>query len=913
MTTNRRRFLASLLGTAAGLAAIPSQAAIGGVWIHVNSGAPAPQVLVAASPAWTTTSPLYRYLNDLDATTGAPMATLSPPQYGHRGFATPRMEYGWLGQIGRDDLVAAAVANGTVSATTMPSAVAVPIMQWISPAATDTIAQGGFKIQVQAFAAASDGIRGGVPSVDFWVNDSAPVNVSAMTSGTIQVYGGTQNIPVFEVLVPFIEGAVLDFYARANVTPEMAARGMQPRVIGPMRIYCQSAYDAEANLFAPGSTNPAAINLNPTTFTPGANYDNPGKAANAIAKWSGWKPTGSQVRIKAVEDMVHDIGGTYTGSTVVSAFDNNLAKTIDRRGRLTIDGNGFNVLFNSSRWQNAGGTGNNNNMRFQYNGLTLANLKIDTARMGTWMSYQGEKLVNLLDNVEMYGASMLEMPGADGTQMCPRFPVFTGLALVQLTRCYIHDMSAGDLTLPARIGTKLRNYAGDAASPGQTPGANGGLGFRIPLQFVAENMDYVSSIPNTVPTQVMSLQYTPGGGTYAIRGTQQSPSNSSDARTPRTLALRLNGQDVSGGTFTFAYPGQVGGIHSISDLANAINAWSAANAGGAWVATPIGDASVYNRLRATFICTQRYQTGNTYPQNTQWSTSLNSTPDDTTKPDVPVEIGIWTGVPQHPDLIQIQGQDNADNVLYSSVTATRFNTQGLTIQPVQSVYDAVTKVTYITSYKMSNIALVQVAYNSDTNGIDFQTLNAYFGGNLNHCLIVNNTSPSGNGFLINCVTTDFMFDQFCRIDSNYNTTTYFKTSSTSAGVPLSTYSAQLQGQIRRNRALHNYQKGYTTAYDFTLYGEAVNNDNIIMDTSIEKSGWTLTPKTNTLATADYPAISHGLFADGTAVMFAISDFTPAPGGLLRQPSNRVKSQIPFDGFGRLRLDYDLAGPVALAA
>ena len=875
----------------------------------VNLNAVIPAVLVPVSSAWTTTSSLFRYLNDLDPTTGAAMATLSPPQYGARGFSTSRMEYGWLGQFGTNEAVAAALAGAGPTATAMPSVAAAPVIHWISPAATDTIAQGSVKVQVQAFAAASDGIRGGVPSVDFWVNDSAPVNVAQMTSGTIQVYGGTRQNPVFEAIIPFIEGAVIDIYARANVTPEMAALGMQPRVIGPMRVYCKANYDAQANLFAPGSTSPAATNLNPPNFSDGANYDNLPAALNGIAKWNGWNlTTGSQVRIKAVEDMVHDVGGTATTVngvlTGTSAFSNNMtaATTLNRRGRVTIDGNGFNMTLMSSRWMAAAST--NSDMWFLYNGLTLTNLKVDNTRMGTWMRFNNEKIVNLLDNVEISGPGPTEMPGADGTQMCPRASAFwTSSTLVQMTRCYIHDMSAGDIQIPMRIGTRLRNQAGDAVALGSVEGRTP----RSPFQIVADDMDNVSSFANTTPTLVMSLTYSGSGNpTYAIRGTAALPGKSTDpASSARTLALRLNGQDVA--TFSGNYPGSTSGIQSISDLAAAINTWSTANAGGAWTAATVGDPSAYNHLRATFICTQRFVNGATPPTNQQWY-SKTGLPDDVTKPDVPLGVGVWTGVAQHPDLLQFIGQDNLDNVLYSGAYATNFNTQGLTIQLQNKM----------PTYKASNIALVQNAYNSDTNAPDFKTFNGYIGGNLNHCMIVHNTSPSGNSFLINCISVDFLFDQFCRIDSNYNEYCTFKTGDGSAGtpavVPVTNFSSQILGQIRRNRSLHNFSTKGQTWDIIEMFGDATSN-NIVMDTSVTGPSFSANPYANTLAILDYPAIAHGKFIDGVQTTFTIPDFTPSKSGgsLLRQTGNLVQSQIPFDIEGRPRLALDLAGPVSLAA
>lgn len=884
---------------------VPVMTALLGSIGSVNLGAIIPSVLVPVSSAWTTTSATYRYLNDLDPTTGAAMATLSPPQYGARGFATSRIEYGWLGQFGTNEAVAAALAGSGPTTAAMPAVAAAPVIQWISPAATDTISQGSVKVQVQAFAAAADGILGGVPSVDFWVNDSAAVNVAQMTPGTIQIYGGTRQLPLFEAIIPFIEGAVIDIYARANVTPEMAALGMQPRVIGPMRVYCQAAYDAEVNLFAPGSTNPAATNLNPPSFTPGANYDNLPAVLNGIAKWTSWKPTGSQVRIKAVEDMNQDVGGTLNSGVVKLAFANNISTTNSRRGRVTIDGNGFNMLLSSSRWMNAVPAGQTNNMAFLYNGLTLTNLKIDNTRMGTWLAYQNETLVNLLDNVEIYGSGMTEMPGADGTQMCPRSSAFwTSSTLVQMTRCYIHDMSAGDLQIPMRIGTRLRNQAGDAVALGSVEGRNP----RSPFQIVADDMDNVSSFKNTSPTLVMSLTYNGTGATYAIRGTAALPGKASDpASSARTLVLRLNGQDVPGASFSGNYPGSTTGIQSISDLAAAINAWSAASAGGAWTATPLGDPSVYNHLRATFICTQRFVNGATPPTNQQWYLKTGL-PDDVTKPDVPLGVGIWTGVAQHPDLLQFIGQDNLDNVLYSSVYATNFNTQGLTIQLQNK----------IPTYKASNIALVQNAYNSDTNAPDFKTFNGYIGGNLNHCMIVHNTSPSGNSFLINCISVDFLFDQFCRIDSNYNEYCTFKTGDGSAGtpavVPVTNFSSQILGQIRRNRSLHNFSTNGQTWDFISLFGDATSN-NVIMDPSVTGPSFGANPYSNTLAILDYPAIAHGTFIDGVQATFTIADFTPSKSGgsLLRQTANLVKPQIPFDIAGRPRLGLDLAGPVSLVA
>ena len=878
------RGLALILALTLGLQ--PTDAAVR-LWFQSSAAAPATQVLVAASPAWTTTSSTYRYLNDLDPDTGAAMSTLSPPKYGVRGFATPRLEYGWLGQIGDNATVANAVANGTTSTTAMPSAVAAPILQWISPAATDTMLSGTIRLQVQAFAAATDGIYGGVPSVDFWVNDSAPVNVSQVTAEPVKVYGGTRKTPVFGVDAQCTEGAVLDYYARANVTPDMAAQGMQPRVIGPMRVYCKANYDAQANLFAPGTANPAATNLNPPSFSDGANYDNLPKALNALANWSGWNTTtGSQVRIKAVEDQSQDIGGTASNGVGTLAFSNNITKTNGRRGRVTIDGNGYNTTLYSARWQN---TATNNIMRFQYNGLTLTNLKVDNTRMGVWMGYQNEKIVNLLDNVDIAGPGIAEANGADGTQMQPRTTYFwTTNSLIQLTRSTIHDMAAGDIQIPMRIGTKIANQAGDAVAIGSAAISN----FRIPLSVIDDTMDNVSSMINNFPTLVMTLTYSganPSLATYAIRGVAAHPNSSSDATSPRTLVLRYNGQDVSGGSFAGSYPGQAGGINSIGDLVNAINTWSAAN-GGLWTAATVGDPSAYNRLRASFICTQRYVNYNTPPADQIWYASTGI-PEDVTKPDVPLGVGVWTGNSQHPDLLQFLGQDNVDNVLYSGVYATNFNTQGLTIQ-LQNA---------LPNYKASNIALVQVAYNSTTNSPDYRTFNSYFGGTLNHALIVNNTSPSGNFFFFNATTSGFLYDKFSRTDSNYNTAAFY---STASGTPFSNYaSTTILGQARRTRALHVNPTNNSSSFDFATAYPDEASDNKVMDPS----------NTLTIATTDYPAVAHGQAEDGNLATLTISDFIPVQGGLLRQPGNLVKKQIDFDMEGRARQPYDLAGPIALSA
>jgi len=430
-----------------------------------------------------------------------------------------------------------------------------PIRHWVSPLYTDDLFTDDKIVAVSAWAAANEGIAGGIAKVTFNVEGTTQ-DVTRMSAVSVPVNtaGGVAQgkWPCFAIRLPWAsipalgQGAI-DIYATIypNDTSIAAA------TIGPMRLYRKTGYDRIVDI-APSQATAA-----PTRYQ---------TAQAALAAVRTTWASGEHILLRYLED------GEINPDAV--AFTGAQAATNGKRGHVRVAANGFNVLAKRS----TGGL-----FRPGFNGLIFDGVRIDTASLSQFLSESGQTAfrTTVLRNCEIYSSNgKVEFIGdptasppvtkttrAGGAKQCFNSPIV-------MENCYLHDMLCGDISVPVMVGCRVRDVTNDSLL----------MTGSQPFMKLLCDEERVTGEPVRTPIPSLQLGYTGGGGAATWE-------TSGDEFAVRTLTLRVAGAAV--GSFSIPVDPSAAN-YTFEQLAASI---ITALGGSGWTATVIDTGGVGGTAR----------------------------------------------------------------------------------------------------------------------------------------------------------------------------------------------------------------------------------------------------------------------------------------------------------------------------
>ena len=739
------------------------------------------------------------------------------------------------------------------------------ILQFVNFESNDMMVTGSScRVQVAKFAAGTNLLD--TSPVTFYANGNT-VAVSAMTPGSFTAWGGaTRKFPMYEIdlLSPDpVNGGYVDLYASWSPTPDMAAAGMVPRVIGPLRIYCKPAgYDRTivVDINQPVDTsNEFAVKVQKLS-----------QALNYVAGKSTWN--GYHVLIKHMQP----------GATIdfySETFANNIGTMNNRRGMVVVDGgNNLNLTSGVGLSPVSSGLTDSTNVirpyAFMFTGLKLINAKVDLSRCLAYLrATQGATSENRWyssQNVDFYGAGsdFNYLPGYDGLGMNDVSKIFWGGSNA-FVACQFRDGRLGDMSSFHVVGCRFSHYIGDQNQPStDTFGLNNGKTW--PLLFLMNDSYDANGTPLTDADANIQLSYSGAAGdvaTWTVSGQHASST--------RQLQLLVNGSVKATYLTAYCNTGQDVATArtnnkcvSVSDLVAAINAQTGTTG---WSAVALGNPTFYNRLQVAYLI--GFSQGR-----------FSLPPNSTFTADVTVNPYLTCVLALHVDNFQFGGGYH-DNALIGSYYAIRGNYNTLTAGNLLK----------------ANCAYINVAIDvqRDDAGSSSHTDYGNLSGTSYHNIIAHCTFPTSTNFGDNTANS---LDSFCRFLNNYSGNLGF-------GSALSA-----QAQVR-----NNVQWWGVAPQNAQTPVPAADSSNKLIQQGVNPQA------PNYYNIVDFPKMREGLSPDFVVggVTYTMThtkgtwdkpDFTPVPTGNLRKAAFMAPPCVPFDIEGRPRnLTLDWVGAVGMTA
>lgn len=386
-----------------------------------------------------------------------------------------------------------------------------PVRHWVSPLYTDDLFTDDKIVAVSAWAAANEGIDGGIAKVTFNVEGTTqdvtrlslvdvPVNTAG---GTVQGKWPCYAIKLPWADIPALGQGAIDIYATIYPNDTSIATA----TIGPMRLYRKTGYDRIVDI-APSQATAA-----PTRYQ---------TAQAALAAVRTTWASGEHITLRYLENGVIDATALdFTGA---------ITQTNGKRGHVRVTGNGFDVLAKRT----TGGL-----FRPQFNGLIFERIRIDTANISQFLSEPAQSAfrATVLRNCEIFSSNgKVEFVGdptasppvtkttrAGGAKQCFNSPIV-------MEHCYLHDMLCGDISVPVMVGCRVRDVTNDSLL----------MTGSQPFMKLLCDEERVTGEPVRVSIPSLQLAYSgTGAATWETSGNEFAS---------RTLVLRVAGTSV--GSFT---------------------------------------------------------------------------------------------------------------------------------------------------------------------------------------------------------------------------------------------------------------------------------------------------------------------------------------------------------------------------